>query len=724
MLRTKFMYAAILLTAIFALKSACAASNIPALAADTCTEIPANAGDRVALVIGNSAYTGGIPALRNPGNDAAGVVRALSGLGFSIFALVDGTADTMRDCAARAKAATPRDGVALVYYSGHGIQIDDRNYMIATDAGSDGKLSDAYVYIDDVIDGAKEKAASVLVFLDACRNNPFAPEGAEGLSVSTGRGLQRAAATSNGGDDKARQQARGIFVAYSTSPNAVATDGTGGMSPFTEAFVQAIGKPGYSVQRALSEVSKSVGEATDWSQTPWIKSSLTAEILLNGGLTEDEAVTLSEKQAGESYRLLSTGDVPGAIEAALKGLPMPLPRDAPLRFGKAYNALVAATRSTSFRLGATEPDWYPAAYSPATRRAIGNGWGDVRVLSVWNTLNATKITDLATSGQNSTDFMASLSPDGKRVLAYIGDGKILLADAVTGTVLRTITIPGMGEGVQGRSLKFGPDGRMFVLELAEIREFKHPVISRFKLSRWHTYQSDLQIWDSENGEQVKNLPLEEVLAREPTAPPFGCSGTNANLDLSNTFLGFACSLNNNQLDGGGPMLLLFGKIDVKTGKLVSYGLLPNGGPSALSDFKFRADANRIVAQDYRDGAYTRVLLNTETGKVIGEPVVASMYSSSFSPDGSMFSAGEGNRVSFYSTDTGERVGGLDGVKGNFVYAGVFKQNGDWAGPVQGATDVWWVPPKDTDLVMVALKRLQEFGVAFMEVDGLAFKALD
>ena len=129
----------------------------------------------------------------------------------------------MRTCAARVREALSGDGIAMIYYSGHGIQIDDRNYMIATDAVADGQISDAYVYIDDVIDSVKEKAASILVFLDACRNNPFAPEGAQGLSVSTGRGIERGLKKAEPLETEGRQQAKGIFVAYSTSPNATAT---------------------------------------------------------------------------------------------------------------------------------------------------------------------------------------------------------------------------------------------------------------------------------------------------------------------------------------------------------------------------------------------------------------------------------------------------------------------------------------------------------------------
>lgn len=261
-----------------ALSYASASTPVPTqeVSPDTCQEIAA-AGTpvggalqdkvaRLALVIGNSAYGGGIAPLRNPTNDASAVTNVLRKLNFTVFLTTDARGATIRDCVSRMQTALSRDDIALIYYSGHGIQIDDRNYIVATDAKAGGALSDAFVYIDEVIDGMKEKSSSTLVFLDACRNNPFAREDAQGLSVSTGRSLDRGLAKVDPGISGLRKEARGIFVAYSTSPNATAADGDGELSPFTAAFVKAVKTPGFSVQRALSEVSRSVGEATDWSE--------------------------------------------------------------------------------------------------------------------------------------------------------------------------------------------------------------------------------------------------------------------------------------------------------------------------------------------------------------------------------------------------------------------------------------------------------------------------
>ncbi len=160
--------AALVLGAAFSYASASAQEA----SADTCREIAAagtpvsgealqgKAGKR-ALVIGNATYGGGIAPLRNPTRDASAVTEVLHKLNFTVFLALDARGATIRDCVARMQAALAPDDIALIYYSGHGIQIDDRNYIVATDAKADGALTDAFVYIDEIIDGVKEKSGLV-----------------------------------------------------------------------------------------------------------------------------------------------------------------------------------------------------------------------------------------------------------------------------------------------------------------------------------------------------------------------------------------------------------------------------------------------------------------------------------------------------------------------------------------------------------------------------------
>jgi len=147
----------------------------------------------------------------------------------------------------------------------------------------------------------------------------------------------------------------------------------------------------------------------------------------------------------------------------------------------------------------------------------------------------------------------------------------------------------------------------------------------------------------------------------------GCYDVEANLDVQVTAVAFKCILKPHSFDGNQPRIMVFGKVDLKT-KVFSHGML-DVGSSVMTDFKVRDDANRMVASHYENGVYNRVVLNTDTGKVIGSRVPASMLSSSYSPDGSMFSAGDGNKGQFYSTETGQRVGGFDGTTGvSFIRA--------------------------------------------------------
>lgn len=275
---------------------------------------------RFALVIGNSAYSPDIGFLANPVNDAKAVAGMLNRIGFTVFLVLDASAADITACADKLREFAKGSDVGILYYSGHGIQVDDKNYLVAVDATSDTGTLKGFVDVQPLVETLTGSAAASLVFLDACRNNPLAADGREGLSVQTGRGLKRVAAQETGSGAGVRH-ANGLLVSYSTSPNAVALDGEGRYSPFTEAFLQHAGTPGYSIQRVLSEVANSVGEATDWSQSPWTRSSLTAELKLVGIATAEEVQAASVEWAHRARKLLDRGRRTEAIAAALRGIP-------------------------------------------------------------------------------------------------------------------------------------------------------------------------------------------------------------------------------------------------------------------------------------------------------------------------------------------------------------------------------------------------------------------
>jgi Caspase domain len=221
------------------------------------------AEDRFALVLGNSKYEG-VSALPNPTKDAKAVKAMLEEANFEVDAALDlGQSDMLgavRDFAGKL-SDKDKDSVALIYFAGHGIQIDGENYLIPVDA----KITQAEdvpleaVRLADVMNlMSAVPSKTKIVILDACRNDPF-----KEIAKSTGRGLAIVNAP------------EGSIVAYSTSPGSVAEDGTGSNSPFTAAFIKQAKVPGAEIGTVFQNVRLAVHQSTEGRQTPWEITALT-----------------------------------------------------------------------------------------------------------------------------------------------------------------------------------------------------------------------------------------------------------------------------------------------------------------------------------------------------------------------------------------------------------------------------------------------------------------
>ena len=235
------------------------------------------AENRLALVMGNGAYTVA-PALANPVNDARLVAGTLRDLGFDVSELIDGSKADMNGVIQRfgqKLARAGKDTVALFFYAGHGVQVAGRNYLIPVDAkiGSEQEVSRESMDANDIV-GTMDKGGPRIKFiiLDACRNNPFRQAGAT-----------RAVTRNNEAGGLAKMKATsGTLIAYSTSPDDVAADGTGGNSPYTAALAKALRKPNVHVERVFKDVRIAVAKDTDNLQVPWESSSLTGDFGFNG----------------------------------------------------------------------------------------------------------------------------------------------------------------------------------------------------------------------------------------------------------------------------------------------------------------------------------------------------------------------------------------------------------------------------------------------------------
>ncbi len=234
------------------------------------------AAGRHALLIGNSAYAA-LPPLDNPSLDARLLAETLNGLGFEVHAVTDADYDGMR-AAIDAFRREARDAeVALVYYAGHGVQVDGENYLLPVDAVVEGRedLRRRGLVLAFLLNEIETVAPEFgILVLDACRNNPVAELEAE-LARQKGRSLaprEGLAPTTS---------VAGLLVAYSTAPGQVAFDGpAGGNSPYAEALAHYLQEPGLEIGLLFRKVSERVRQATAGAQVPWTEASLTGETLV------------------------------------------------------------------------------------------------------------------------------------------------------------------------------------------------------------------------------------------------------------------------------------------------------------------------------------------------------------------------------------------------------------------------------------------------------------
>jgi uncharacterized caspase-like protein len=230
---------------------------------------PAFAGKRVALVLANSAYQHA-PSLANPVNDGAVMAKTLKDAGFDVVeSRHDLTAlDTRRVLRDFADATRDAD-IAVVYYAGHGIEVEGSNYLIPVDAKleRDTDVYDEALSLDRVLVAVEPAKQLRLVILDACRDNPFGRTMKRTLaSRGIGRGLAQVEPTSTN-----------TLIAYSAKAGFTAQDGDGANSPFTIALSKHLTTPGLDVRRAFGFVRDDVLKSTGNKQEPFVYGSLGGE---------------------------------------------------------------------------------------------------------------------------------------------------------------------------------------------------------------------------------------------------------------------------------------------------------------------------------------------------------------------------------------------------------------------------------------------------------------
>lgn len=215
---------------------------------------------KLALIIGNEGYMYA-SALRNPKNDARSMIRVLRDCGFEVIEVIDGDATKMKAAIREFGYKLKSYEVGLFYYSGHGIQIDDKNYIIPVDANLKSKsdVREDCPSVSQVLSRMEEAGTKLnIVILDACRNNPF----------------ERAAFGDDEGGLAPITPPDNTIISFATDPGSVASDGVAGTNGlYTGSLVKYIAMPNTQIENVFKLTGKEVKEKSGGKQKPWLNSN-------------------------------------------------------------------------------------------------------------------------------------------------------------------------------------------------------------------------------------------------------------------------------------------------------------------------------------------------------------------------------------------------------------------------------------------------------------------
>jgi tetratricopeptide (TPR) repeat protein len=245
------------------------APPVQAAVAPPATRPPAVADRRVALVVGNSAYTT-FPRIPNPRHDAEDLAASLKALGFDVLLGLDLSRSRMEDMLIEFARKARSSDTALVFYAGHGLQHNGINYLAPVDAKIDdeGDLR-RLINLQDVMNDLQSASKVRILIVDACRDNEVIKQLAGRLPATRSAAFTRGLARVEAAD--------GTLVTFATQPNRVAADGQGRNSPFTQALLKHLATPGLELRVLMTRVRSDVVSSTGGGQRPEVWDSLVGE---------------------------------------------------------------------------------------------------------------------------------------------------------------------------------------------------------------------------------------------------------------------------------------------------------------------------------------------------------------------------------------------------------------------------------------------------------------
>ena len=237
------------------------------------TQFGVGGQQQIALVIGNSNYK--LAPLINPVNDAHDIAEKLRILGFTVIERRNLTRNQAGATLREFRSKLMPGAVALFFYAGHGVQVKNNNYLPLVDAEilSEEDVPMQSINLNQVLelmDGAKTRLN--LVFLDACRDNPYARS-----FRSSGGGLAKVNAPS------------GTLLSFSTRPGGVASDGNGRNGLYTQYLLSHIDTPGQPIEQILKRVVSGVKGESNGEQEPWMEGSIDGDFCFGGCTASPQA---------------------------------------------------------------------------------------------------------------------------------------------------------------------------------------------------------------------------------------------------------------------------------------------------------------------------------------------------------------------------------------------------------------------------------------------------
>lgn len=281
----------------------------------------------VALVIGQSDYTGTLPKLANPKNDATSMGKLLGELGFEVTSAFDDDRAKLSDQLAQFEASAKDADVALVYYSGHGIEAGGVNYLVPTDAdlSSPSKAGATLLPVTDMLDELAKTVPVTIVLLDACRSDAFPagtmiqPPGTDAPIAAQATGLGELRGPTPIAKPGVPADSLGMVIGFAASPGQPALDGAPGEpnSPYAAALLKHLAAGGYSFGDVMTMVSEEVYLKTKARQLPWVNSSL-RRILSFGKAVESDDKDVAAIKAERRKLLLTIAGAPDATKATVE----------------------------------------------------------------------------------------------------------------------------------------------------------------------------------------------------------------------------------------------------------------------------------------------------------------------------------------------------------------------------------------------------------------------